>query len=746
MQKYFGNPLIGKFMNNVLYNVYIPTCNTVNQGDFIIKGFDYVYETNLIKCTKTGFLGGRYKQDVEYGLVYGKNRLFNRYVDLTKLNIFANTFTSEYVPTGDTPFAQLDLVTKRITYYYGLYKFDGTEEYTENIDGNILTMTHRGDTVRSNYSGLDDFKTLCNKLTKTAENVLYSYATITLFENDDLIHINNYKKIAGVSSIDTFRQWTVNQHVYYSYPLEYPVISEVLSDEVVKTLIDGLDDDIQTFVYNEPLYNMIYNDNRVRINFVTTKNTTEERSFIVVNNGIMYTTHSDGSVDISGTATADSYLTINLNFNSEQFEGYLFSGFDATQQEVVKVRITNVSLDYTYQEIHFNNEPIQNNGTSVAISLFVSEGITIENYTFYPMIRDSSVTSSEYVPYEDAKYMISKLSESIVDTAKYTVISSYEWGKIYNKYTENFISTSDYWDSEVHKYLGKFLRALRDVKGIDLMPYYNMYTGEYLANFKIDGEGLQDYYNNTYKILKVPIKFNKTYTIAIDCPSEVYMCPAFFRGNMPIIFKTGSTGESVNMTDRFNSFGSYIRNFSSMSFRSPVTYKVDNTSMTTTYGDPDCAYFQQYERDLCLLIQLPAINTSSVVILEGDYTNTNSKQVINNAEAWQLHDVELNRVFCSNLSLLQFSTHVNYVYSDRLIEYMLWNVICTHDKIYNNFEYIQQLAPNLDPSNYTLGAWNNYMRSQIYTFSTSASKSKRLDLNGFVDKDTENLLMKQLFR
>ena len=183
-----------------------------------------------------------------------------------------------------------------------------------------------------------------------------------------------------------------------------------------------------------------------------------------------------------------------------------------------------------------------------------------------------------------------------------------------------------------------------------------------------------------------------------------------------------------------------------MSFRSPVTYKVDNTSMTTTYGDPDCAYFQQYERDLCLLIQLPAINTSSIVILEGDYTNTNSKQVINNAEVWQLHDVELNRVFCSNLSLLQFSTHVNYVYSDRLIEYMLWNVICTHDKIYNNFEYVQELAPNLNPSNYVLGAWNNYMRSQLYTFSTSASKSKRLDLNGFVDKDTENLLMKQLFR
>ena len=68
------------------------------------------------------------------------------------------------------------------------------------------------------------------------------------------------------------------------------------------------------------------------------------------------------------------------------------------------------------------------------------------------------------------------------------------------------------------------------------------------------------------------------------------------------------------------------------------------------------------------------------------------------------------------------------------------------DKIADlNIEVIQDLLPDAVGANSTVGVWNNYLRAKLYRFSTSQQDSKKLDLNGFLDKDTEKLLMKQVF-
>ena len=94
---------------------------------------------------------------------------------------------------------------------------------------------------------------------------------------------------------------------------------------------------------------------------------------------------------------------------------------------------------------------------------------------------------------------------------------------------------------------------------------------------------------------------------------------------------------------------------------------------------------------------------------------------------------------------MQFSTKDNYVYSDRIVEYMLWNVITSHESIVGNVEYIQDLIPNIYSTKNNYGIWNNQLRSRIFDFSINNKKTKRLDLNGFVDKDTEQLLLNQYF-
>lgn len=748
MQKYSNNSLMSKFIKNLLYRTYIPTCNTVNQGDFIIEGFDYVYETNLIKCTKTGYLGGRYKQDLTYGTIYGKNRLFNQYLSLTTQQPFISLYADESeMDPSDLPFAVLNITNRTLTINYSVYTFTGEEVYSEGSSSNQLILTHPGSSVKSNYTGLDDYKCYCNVFTKSSSSEDLLFTTITLFENDNKVYINKYLDIAGVNNVEDFKAWTVKENLAYSYPLATPLVINNLTDEQLNLLFDGLSETTKIIAYHIPNYGMVHVFNSLfKLNLIAVKQSNVQRNINTTTNGITYTLRPDGTVLINGTATEDSYYTLNQNFNSTEFYGFLYSGF-LPYWSGIEVRITDNNYSVIYQTITENNIPIENNGLGLSFSICVPQGITINNYVMSPMLRLPTESTTDYETYIEPYEGIISSDESIVDIGRYNVIRSYEWGKLYNKYTQNYISNTNYYDFDLHNYLGKYLRAYRDVKGVDLMPYFNLYTDDYIANFRITNEGVEEYYNNTFKILKVPVRFNKTYTIAIDCPSQVFISPAFFVGNIPLVIRStsGNSDADAVMTDRLLEYGDYVTSYTSLKFTSPITYRIDNTATTSKFGKIDCAYFQQYERDLCLLIQLPINNNSSIVILEGDYTDTHSTKIVNNPDVWQLHDVELNEIFCSNLSLLQFSTKENYVYSDRLIEYLLWNVINSHDKIDGNFLYVQQLAPNFTPKNFTDGIWNNYMRSKVYDFSTRNNKSTKLDLNGFVDKDTEKLLINQMF-
>lgn len=745
MQKYSNNSIMSKFIKNLLYNTYIPTCNTVNQGDFIIEGFDYVYETNLIKCTKTGYIGGKYNQDIEEGVIYGKNRLFNRYLSLTTQIPYMNFHNSvDEIADDYLPFAVLDIPNRTLTVNYSLYKFTGNESYTLTSDGRSLILNNPGQQVKNNYVGLDDYKAYCNVLDKAESNPGYSFATITLFENNNNVYINDYLTLEGVASVEDFKQWSVENKMYYGYAVQTPQVFTNLTDEQIELCFSG---EATIIVYNYPVFNMVFElEGTYPVEFVSPTTSDAHRTVKTAINGISYSLAPDGSITIDGTATADSYYTINTSFDSTTFEGYLYNGFDTTSSSEVYVRISNSDYSTILQQISENDTPIVNNGVELYFSIFVPNGQTVSNYVMYPMIRSQDEITSDYVKYHEPYDGIININESYTNIAKYYNIRPYEWGKVYNKYTQNFISNSNYYDINLHNYFGNYLRALRDVKGIDLMPYYNIYSGDYISNYRITENGFEEYYNNTYKLLKVPIRFNKTYTICIDCSSQVWMCPAMFAGNIPLVIRSASGNSDANaiMTDRLNSYGNYIKSFDSMTFTSPVTFSVENVQTTSNYGELDCAYFQQYERNLCLLIQLPVNNNSSIVILEGDYTDTKSKKVVDNTEIWQLHEVELNRVFCSNLTLMQFDTKENYVYSDRIVEYLLWNVINPHDTVEGNFTFVQSLAP-LVPTNFTPGIWNNYTRSKLYNFATTQRNTKNLDLNGFVDKDTEKLLTNQMF-
>ena len=148
--------------------------------------------------------------------------------------------------------------------------------------------------------------------------------------------------------------------------------------------------------------------------------------------------------------------------------------------------------------------------------------------------------------------------------------NNFMFGETYAKHTQIFNSNSLSYDSDTHRYLGEYLRFYRDIFKTNLMPFYNCFNGIYTSKFYIDtknneikqtfydiyAQGSEDfnnkyYYNkNEYKIALVPIKFNRKYTVAVDCNSLVSIAPCFV-SNGQLLTVTYS-GVDINLTYEFN--------------------------------------------------------------------------------------------------------------------------------------------------------------------------------------------------
>ena len=64
------------------------------------------------------------------------------------------------------------------------------------------------------------------------------------------------------------------------------------------------------------------------------------------------------------------------------------------------------------------------------------------------------------------------------DRAGYRVISEYYFGERNDKLCTNYISNSEGYDAVTHERLGKYLRSLRDMYELNLMPLYNCFSNE----------------------------------------------------------------------------------------------------------------------------------------------------------------------------------------------------------------------------------------------------------------------------
>ena len=339
-------------------------------------------------------------------------------------------------------------------------------------------------------------------------------------------------------------------------------------------------------------------------------------------------------------------------------------------------------------------------------------------------------------------------------TAKFEIIGRYTFGQEHTNVTKNFVSNVNYYDPETHKALGDYLRCLRDIKGLDLMSLYNCFDYSVRKDIVLTKNGATKEDNSTNKVILVPIKFNKTYTISIECPFQVIACPVLFNGKNLLHDKDGKS-----LSDLLNSS---LKVFNSLQFTNPHTITITNdpsaiieqydkvSTESIKEATNHCLYMYSMERYLYLAIQVPASNSSSIVVLEGDYSSTSNSSVASVNNLRKLSEPALSKLFRGKLSLLHQNDSYQHPFSDKLIEYLVRYTIDLREYIDENVSNVADkidYRPNI--AHYYSGTWDEGLRYSLYNNYMNidnVSWLNKYDILGYVDLDIENAIDKGLLK
>ena len=319
---------------------------------------------------------------------------------------------------------------------------------------------------------------------------------------------------------------------------------------------------------------------------------------------------------------------------------------------------------------------------------------------------------------------------------------------------------------QTHEYLGDYLRFLRDFEGINLMSMYNCFSNRLCNNIKFsfereikspettkqavepatEGKTISinfNAYDTNYKIYMLPVKLFENYTIAIDCYQGVEMFCGFYNE------KLDTSNKAKNLMNK-----TYTK-IPNTFFNNPFIYdKLDvnywnwvDENIDGTINDIDKfvrAEIAAREKELKLFIKVPATNTSSIVVLEGDYRNFNDVlYTVDTKNGWQyrqnstvanfetqktykastLPDIN-SREFrpISKLQLLALNTGISYPFADRLIEYLVANVIAPNDATPDNIKRLQKVMEDCGYSFKIDGVWEPKMQMILYDYLMNSGK------------------------
>lgn len=322
--------------------------------------------------------------------------------------------------------------------------------------------------------------------------------------------------------------------------------------------------------------------------------------------------------------------------------------------------------------------------------------------------------------------------------AEYDILYPITEGENIYGLTEEFISTRGWYDADTHRKLGDYLRFLRSQYGLNLMSLYNCFSNIFVNDIDLTSGKLQESVNKRYKVTLVPIKFNRTYTVALDTFVPIYMKPVIYDGKL--------------LRDSDNKFlynsSMEVKKVSHAKFSDPMTINITNYDKE----------LQKMENDLYLAIQIPVNISSPIVVLEGQYSRYTSNNIWDEKMYNSSIEPYIDSVMTGGCSLLitppsvisknnPFAMTSSIPFSDRLIEYLVRHTIDSRESLTEN---IDKVVSALDLSRRYSSEWSNEIRGLLFKrYMALRDKRDELvydDILGYVDKDIEDAIDKGYMR
>ena len=303
-------------------------------------------------------------------------------------------------------------------------------------------------------------------------------------------------------------------------------------------------------------------------------------------------------------------------------------------------------------------------------------------------------------------------------------LRDYKFGDYIENVTDNMRIDSLIYDEHTHRYLGEYLRFIRDYTGVDMMGMYNCfsYNKANITQYESDVFPISSN-DSRYDVFSVPVRFGEKYTLALD-----------WHGELSYAFGYHSFGDDVTLIE------DSISRVSGLRFDSPIT--IESPSEGDTFK----------KSMLTLFIKIPKACESEIVVLEGEY---DSLQLILDGFSERLGDelieyipegedeVVGNYDYVTKHQLLDVNTRGRHLIADRLIEYLSNQVITPNDPVIKNIKRLQQTLydKKMIDSIKSYGLWGEDMRKTIYRYLwKTGGIDSEFDLLSYCDKDVEKML------
>jgi hypothetical protein len=346
-------------------------------------------------------------------------------------------------------------------------------------------------------------------------------------------------------------------------------------------------------------------------------------------------------------------------------------------------------------------------------------------------------------------------------------------------FTKTLKNPTTLYNYQTHEYLGDYLRFLRDYEGINLMSMYNCFSDRLCnnVNIRLTWEDSNknavktatfNAYDTKYKIYMLPAKLFADYTIALDCYQGIEMFCGLYTETLDTSDKAKNLMKQTYMKVSKNIFSQPILydklNVKYWNWQNENTFNPEKIphSLLADITKFTRAELAILEDNLKLFIKVPATNTSSIAVLEGNYINFNDAIYMpNDKDGWQykknstvtnfetkktykyssLPDIN-SRKFkpISKLQLLSLNTGISYPFADRLIEYLVLNVIIPTDRTPDNIKRLQKVMEDCGHNFQINGVWEPKMQMILYDYLMNSGKfiaAKVLDGDGqpILDKE-----------